>query len=90
MPSVSDVSPLRFPLEFPLKVMGRDTREFHDALAAILMRHVAPLDTLRVTQQPSREGRFVSVTITFIAESREQLDALYTALTRNEHVLMAL
>ncbi|MHB8425651.1 MAG: YbeD family protein [Gammaproteobacteria bacterium] len=60
---MSDVSPPGFPLEFPLKVMGRDTREFHDALAAILMRHLAPLDTLRVAQQPSREGRFVSVTI---------------------------
>ncbi len=87
---MSDAPSLRFPLEFPLKVMGRNTREFHDALAAILMRHVAPLDTLRVAQQSSREGRFISVTITFRAESREQLDALYIELTRNEHVLMAL
>lgn len=70
--------------------MGRDTREFHAAVAAILTQHVAPFETLKVVKQPSREGKFVSITITFVAENRAQLDALYTALSDNEHVLMAL
>jgi putative lipoic acid-binding regulatory protein len=30
------------------------------------------------------------VTVTFIAEDRAQLDALYTELSGNEHVMMAL
>ena len=43
-----------------------------------------------MTRQPSREGRFVSVTVTITAQSREQLDALYRELSGHELVLMAL
>lgn len=87
---MNDSPVLQFPMEFPLKVMGRETQEFHTAVAGILAEHVAPLESLSVSRQPSSEGRFVSITITFTAESREQLDALYRALSANEHVLMAL
>lgn len=81
---------LRFPVEFPIKVMGRDTPEFHQVVAAAFTRHAAPFETLPVTRQPSREGRFVSITVTIVAENRAQLDALYRELSASEHVLMAL
>ncbi|HET7650376.1 MAG TPA: DUF493 domain-containing protein [Gammaproteobacteria bacterium] len=87
---MTEPSPLTFPIEFPVKVMGRDTPDFHATVADIFARHVAPLESLNVSTQPSREGRFVSVTVLFIAESRAQLDALYSDLSGNEHVLMAL
>lgn len=87
---MTEQSPLTFPAEFPIKVMGKDTQDFHASVAEIFARHVAPLDALHVSRQPSREGRFVSVTVTFTAESRAQLDALYTELTGSKHVLMTL
>ena len=87
---MSEESPLKFPTEFPVKIMGRDTPDFHAVVEEILARHVAPLHTLPVTRQPSREGRFVSVTVTIHAQSREQLDALYRDLSSHELVLMAL
>ncbi|MGH8282970.1 MAG: YbeD family protein [Gammaproteobacteria bacterium] len=87
---MSDTSPLKFPLEFPVKIMGRDTQVFHDAVAVIFAEHVAPIENLKVARQSSSAGRFISVTVTFTAESREQLDALYRALTASEHVLMTL
>jgi len=87
---MSDKSPLTFPTEFPIKVMGKDTQDFHASVAEIFARHVAPLENLKVSRQASREGRFVSVTVTFTAESRAQLDALYTELSGNQHVLMSL
>lgn len=87
---MSESPVLKFPLEFPVKVMGRDTEEFHAAVAAILAEHVAPIESLKVSRQSSSEGRFVSLTVTFTAESREQLDTLYRALSGNENVLMAL
>lgn len=82
--------PLTFPIEFPVKVMGRDTPDFHATVAGIFARHVAPLESLNVSAQPSREGRFVSLTVRFTAESRAQLDALYTDLSGSQHILMAL
>ncbi|HEV2111323.1 MAG TPA: DUF493 domain-containing protein [Gammaproteobacteria bacterium] len=87
---MSEDSPLKFPTEFPVKIMGRDTPEFHTVVEEILARHVAPLHTLPVTRQPSKEGRFVSLTVTITAQSREQLDALYRELSAHQLVLMAL
>lgn len=81
---------MKFPQEFPVKIMGEDTPGFHAAVAAILAEHVAPLETLKVSKQASSAGRYISVTVTFTAQSRAQLDALYQALSADEQVLMAL
>ncbi len=83
-------SPLKFPTEFPVKIMGRDTPEFRAVVEDILGRHAGPYSELPVKHQPSREGRFVSITVTITAQSREQLDALYRELSAHELVLMAL
>jgi len=83
-------SPLKFPTEFPVRIMGRDTPEFHAVVEDILTRHAGPFTELPVKKQPSREGRFVSITVTIEAQSREQLDALYRDLSAHHLVLMAL
>lgn len=70
--------------------MGKDEPGFHNAVAEILARHVAPLESLPVKKQPSREGHFVSITVTIEAQSREQLDGLYRDLSAHHLVLMAL
>lgn len=87
---MSDTSPLKFPTVFPVKIMGKDEPGFHAAVAEIIARHVAPLSELPVKKQPSKEGRFVSITVTIEAQSREQLDALYRDLSAHHLVLMAL
>lgn len=81
---------LTFPTEFPVKIMGRDTPEFHAAVEEILARHIAPISELTVSRQQSREGRFISLTVTFTARDRAQLDALYRELSGHELVLMVL
>ena len=87
---MSQGSLIKFPASFPVKIMGKDEPGFHDAVAEILARHVAPLETLPVTKQPSKEGRFVSLTVTIEARDQEQLDALYRDLSAHHLVLMAL
>jgi uncharacterized protein len=70
--------------------MGRDTPEFYRAVAAVFSRHAAPWETLPVSRQPSSEGKFISLTVTIVAESRAQLDTLYTDLSGSEHVIVTL
>lgn len=81
---------LRFPCDFPLKVMGRDERNFEDAVLAIFERHLGDLDGADVTSRPSSSGNFLSITVVFRAESQDQLDALYRDLTDHEQVLFCL
>jgi putative lipoic acid-binding regulatory protein len=79
-----------FPCRFPVKAMGRDENDFETTVVGIVRRHAPDLGEGAVTTQPSRNGRFVSVTVTFTATSRDQLDAIYADLTAHDQVLMAL
>jgi putative lipoic acid-binding regulatory protein len=38
----------------------------------------------------SRNGAFVSVTVTVVAQSQQQLDDIYREVTSNDEILMAL
>ncbi len=78
-----------FPCSFPLKVMGLNTEAFTTAVKAILEKHLhaAPVS---FTTQPSKNGKYLSITATFTATSKEQLDALYRELNAHELVVMTL
>jgi putative lipoic acid-binding regulatory protein len=87
---VGDDSVIEFPCSFPIKMMGRDTPEFRAAARALVENHVGAVADDAVQAALSRNGRFVSVTITITATSQEQLDAIYMDVTSHEDVLMAL
>lgn len=87
---MNEDSVLRFPCEFPIKMMGRQTAEFHSIVRSLVEKHAGPLDDERIQTAESRNGRFVSITVTVRAESQQQLDAIYREVTAHEDVLMAL
>jgi putative lipoic acid-binding regulatory protein len=84
-----DSTPFEFPLVFPLKVIGLNHNDFEAFVVSIVHTH-APLSAHTVTTRPSQAGKYLAVTVTFVAESREQLDAIYQELSGNKRVLMAL
>lgn len=81
---------LEFPCEFPIKVMGRASPAFHETARSLVEKHTGPLADDAIKSTLSRNGRFVSITITFNASSREQLDAIYVDVSGHEDVLVAL
>ena len=56
----------------------------------LVEKHTGPLSDDAIQSSLSRNGRFVSVTITVAAESREQLDDIYREVSAHDDVLMAL
>jgi len=56
----------------------------------IVMRHAPDFHPDTMEMRPSRNGRYLSLTVTINAKSREQLDALYSELSKHPMVLMAL
>lgn len=86
----AELSPIEYPLDFPVKVMGRNKRDFAQAVAAIVQRHAPDFDAATVEMRPSRQNNYLSVTCTIRATSREQLDALYTELSGHPDVSMVL
>jgi putative lipoic acid-binding regulatory protein len=90
VPVVADNSPLAFPCEFPIKVMGRKQPRFVQAVTGIVRKHAPDFDAATVEMRPSRQGKYLSVTCTVRATSREQLDALYQELCDHPDVVMVL
>ncbi len=83
-------SALEFPCDFPIKMMGRDSAEFRATARKLVERHVGPVADESVQTSTSRNGRFVSVTVTIAATSQQQLDDIYRDVTANDDILMAL
>lgn len=81
---------LAFPCEFPIKIMGRTQPGFAQAVVGVVQRHAPDFDAGTVEMRPSREGNYLSVTVTVNATSREQLDELYRELCDHPMVTMVL
>ena len=90
MTRTSEAPGLEFPCEFAIKAMGHTAADFEALVVEIVARHVPALQADAVRRRPSRNGRFVSITVSFTAHSRSQLDDLYRELTAHERVLMVL
>ena len=81
---------LEFPCDFPVKVMGRDEPAFRAAVADIFEKHVGEVDASQFRESKSRNANFISLTVTIRATSQAQLDGIYTDLSANDDVLVAL
>ena len=79
-----------FPCDYDVKAMGLADPGFDALVVEIVRRHCPDLGEAAVRSRPSRNGRYVSVTVTIRAQSRAQLDAIYDDLTAHEKVLMRL
>ncbi len=87
---MSEESAIEFPCQFPIKMMGRDTPEFRATAVSLVEKHAGPVAPEAIKASPSKNGNFVSVTVTITAMSQEQLDKIYMDVTDHEDVLMAL
>jgi uncharacterized protein len=83
-----DPSLLSFPCYLPIKILGRNDSAFRDAAIAIVRAHYGAEHT--VAEQLSRQGAYLSLTITVNALSREQIDAVYRDLVGEPQILMVL
>lgn len=81
---------LKFPCEFTIKVFGAPSAEFEPTILAIIKKHSPDVTNENVKARPSENGKYVALSITITAESKEQMDHIYQDLTACPLVLMAL
>lgn len=81
---------LEFPCEFSVKAMGLNEPGFHELVVQIVRTHCQELDEDCSNTRPSKNGKWLSVTVTLQATSKAQLDAIYMDLTTHEKVTMSL
>jgi putative lipoic acid-binding regulatory protein len=79
-----------FPCEFTIKVFGLSSNEFQATVFAIMRKHIPQLSDHAIQNRPSKDEKYNALSISFIAESREQLDTIYRELSSNPLILMVL
>ena len=66
--------------------MGKDREDFSILVKSIIQKHVGKLHDSAFTSRLSNGGKYISITVTFTANSQEQLDAIYQDLKNLELV----
>jgi putative lipoic acid-binding regulatory protein len=81
---------IEYPLDFPIKVMGRREPGFVRKVIDVVRKHAPDFDETTIEMRQSKKNTYLSVTCTIVAVSREQLDALYKELGDHPAVAMVL
>ena len=89
-PVPPEQSLIQYPSAFPIKVMGAKVEGFVEAVVDVACRFDPGFDAATVERRESSGGRYLGVTITVTATSREQLDDLYRALSSHPLVKVVL
>ena len=79
---------LKFPVAYPIKVVGRRSEGLRAAIDAIVREHVPDLTDDQITERASNQQHFIAITYTINAQSKEQVVALANALKANKDVIM--
>ena len=85
-----DPSLIECPCEFPVKIVGHTRAGFAQAILEVVNRHAPDFDGATMEMKSSKQGKYLSITCTINATSREQLDALYRELCDHPMVVMVL
>lgn len=81
---------LEFPADFPIKIMGKAVDGFAQAVLAVVLDHAPDFDPKSIETRASSGGNYLALTCTIRATSRQQLDALYRALSGHPMVKVVL
>ncbi len=81
---------ITYPSSFPIKVMGVKVEGLVHAVTTIALAFDPNFDASTIELRESKGGKYLGVTVTITATSREQLDELYRTLSTHPMVKVVL
>lgn len=91
---MQDIPPERslidFPSAFPIKVLGENVDGFVHAVTQVARQFDPGFDAASLELRVSKGDKYLGVTVTVTATSREMLDDLYRALSSHPMVKVVL
>ena len=83
-------SVIQFPCDFLVKVMGKNTPAFNEAVVGVVKDAFPNITEQSFSNRLSKNGGYLSISISLYVSSKSDLDALYTQLSAIEGVKMVL
>ncbi len=74
---------LEFPCPFSVKSIGEDADDYRQFVIDTVAGIVGELDQEGITTRLSNGNKYLAVTVPFTAQDREQLNAVYHALSQD-------
>ncbi len=90
MTELEHESPFEFPCQFPIKAMGKNIAGLNAVVVEIINQHVDNLSDNAVRTRTSKGAKFISITVEIEAQSKAQLNAIYTDLNACPNIVMTL
>lgn len=81
---------LSFPCDFPIKVFGIKSDQFEIDVLTIIRSIIPNLAENSISCRPSKDDKYLALTIIVPVTSKAQLDDVYRALTKSPLVIMTL
>ena len=81
---------IEYPSLFPIKVMGANVDGFAQAVESVARQFDPSFDPASTETRESSGGKYLGLTVTVMATSREQLDELYRTLSTHPMVKVVL
>ncbi|APC91518.1 MULTISPECIES: HP0495 family protein [Francisella] len=79
-----------FPCQFPIKIMANPHKETVEFILSVFEKYVTNHSKIDFNTKESKTGKYISITATFIAGSKEQLDNIYKEISAHPEVHMVL
>ncbi len=86
----SEESAIQFPCDFMIKMMGRTEGDFEKNALDIVKQHFPDVDDAHIQKRPSKDNNYISLSVTVLARTKQELDALYQDLSKCKDILMVL
>lgn len=83
-------SPIHFPCDFTIKVMGKSQPAFEETVLFVVQKHFPNTQKNNIQRKLSKDNNYLSLSVTVHAESKAALDDCYRELSGNKEVLMVL
>jgi len=87
---VTELKLLVFPVDYPIKVVGRAGNMLRADIDAVMLRHAPDLEVARTSERLSENGNYLSISYTIVARSEAQVTALTAELAAQPHVIMVI
>ena len=81
---------LSFPCDFTLKIVGLANPSFEGAAISIVRKHFPQMGEAAVRLTPSKEGKYLSLSITVKVNSQTELDNVYEELSSHKDIIFVL
>jgi len=79
-----------YPCQFPIKVIGENSEKLAEIIVKVMSSFGEVIHPEAMARKHSKNGKYLSITFTIVARSREYIEQIYSELNAQNEVKMVM